>query len=231
MKTVLLMIVSILPLFSAFIGTIQDESKNIEFKSVSETISVDVNKRQTTLEMAYIINNNHSRDLSSIALRLDVYLEGNHQKEVNFVIPLEVKHHRSMGDTYEYVYEDLFFDEVRLVSYTVYDKSFLASYDNTIFLGVFFNVVLVFAYYVAMKSNQYLLSDLNDVLIYQWYYSVPVVVGIPAIVSMLTFVGRYEVLGTIYGWIYFLASILSFPLFYLAFVIYHHFRDNKIIIK
>lgn len=225
-KTYASLLVTVTLLILATLPPIQEVNRNFEFTVSKTNINMNVMNFTTTLEIDYTADNHHYYDIASATLVLDTFLEGEFVKQVTLLVPLNVKHHQSLLGAHEFTYDNVYFDEIQIVSVNTLEKSFFTSYRLTITLGILYNFILVFMWMYVKFQRNYLRSELNFLLYDFWPYAVGIILIIPMLVNFLSLSPNFYRIFTLHGWIYWFTVVITFPIFYGAVWLYQTISER-----
>ena len=220
------LLVSLILFVLGALPPVQEANRNFELTITDTNIHMNVMDFSTTLEVDYIADNDHYHDIASATLIINTYLEDEFVKQVTFLLPLNVKHHGSLEGTYEFTYDDLYFDEIQIVSVNTLEKSFFTSYRLTIWLGILYNLFIVIMWLWVRHFKNYLRSEMNYILYDFWPYALGIIVGIPMITNFLSLTPDYQRIFTLHGWVYWFVVVSTFPLFYSAVWLYQTITER-----
>ncbi|MCU0105360.1 hypothetical protein N7603_06795 [Acholeplasma vituli] len=205
---------------------IKESSRDVEITAVEATSTMDFVNEKTTLVMELTIRNGYHHDIKETTLVLDTYLEGVFQKRVTLLIKDDIRHFHTQEVKVTQVYDEVYFDEIDIISINTLEKTFFQTYQLIISSALFYNFILFFMWSVFNRHQNYILSEIKDVLIYQWWYFLVCVLVIPVVVNILGLVGRFQFMDTVYGWIYFLSVLITFPAYYGLLMLYHYVKER-----
>lgn len=198
----------------------------VEITKIEATPTMDFINEKTTLNLKLTIHNGHHNDINSTTLLIDTFLEGVFKERITMVIEDDIRHFYTLDVEKTQVFNDIFFDEITIVSIHTLEKTFFQSYITMIVLGLFYNFILLYMWLVFDRHQNYILSEVNEVLKKRWYYAIIIVLIIPMITNVLGLVGRYFLLSSIFGWVYYVTVIITFPVFYGGLMLYHYLEER-----
>ena len=212
-----------------YIDEVEHNELPIVFHLHEQEISPSFSLEKTDFIIEYQVTNGHDYSIKEIVLLVDTYLDDVFVDTITITIPVEVRHHRYAGyDLYDYYesFELFYFDDIEIVSFEIVEASFLVSYEQTIFYAAFYAFV-VFAMWMFIDLYKRLTSfEVKEILKEYWWAVIAIAIFIPALFSVLSYVGWYHVLTGIYGWIFVIVASITLLFFYIVLRIYHAIRDR-----
>jgi len=202
------------------------EGKQVFFQVMEKNISTHTIFTGTTLEMGFNVVNDLNYDIGQIVLDVELLDDNIPVKEISIIIDIEVKHHEQLLGTIEKRYDYLFFDDINILSVHTVEESFFESYNVAINLGVFYIVIVFLMWLVNDIGNGYILSEVHQTFKNYWWAMLVLLVFVPIFLCVFSYLGRYEVLTTIYGWVLLIASLVTIPVMYLLLIIYHLIKEK-----
>jgi len=226
MKMLFILIFSLFAYISPVISEHEVEGKNVYFQVMEKNISTNTNFAKTTLEMGFNVVNYLDYDVGQIVLDVELLNDNITVEEVNIIIDVEIKHHNQLIGTVERTFDHLVFDDLKIMSVHTVEESFFDSYDVAISLGVFYIVIVFLMWLINDIGNGYILSEVHQTFENYWWAMILLLLFVPIFLCVISYLGRYEVLTTIYGWVLFFASLATIPIMYLILVIYHLIKEK-----
>ena len=227
MKTLFVLFMSLILWVSPYISNHEVEGKDVSLYVSEKRVSRSTTFAATKLEIDFNIVNNLNYDIGQIILDVELLDNDVPVKEVKVFIDIEVKHHNQRLGTVEETYDLLFFDDFNILSVRTVEESFFDSYDVAIKSGVYYIFIIFFAWLVIDVSNKYILSEVHQTFKDYWWLVIIFLVIVPIFMSFISYLGRYKVLITIYGWVLFISSLAAIPVFYLILVLYHLIKEKQ----
>lgn len=220
-------LLSILTGFILFVSIDFVELKHPELPvtlSYSTTIEHDNYLQHSILELLLTVDNKLDYDIKEITLVLDTYLDDVFVEQVEFTFQTEIKHHKAEMIEVSYRFDNIYFDEIEIVSFSMVQATFFESYNGTITMGIFFSIALFVMWMIGDINRGLITSEVNEILKEYWWAALLIVVLLPALISFFIFVGRYYVLTTIFGWIFFITALISSTVMYGILMLYHYLK-------
>lgn len=227
MKTLLILFFSLIFWVPQNMNDQKVEGKEVFFLIMEKTVSRSATLAATKLEIDFNVVNNLNYDIGQIILDVELLDNDVPVKEVKIFIDIEVKHHTQLLGTVDKTYDLLFFDDFNIISVRTVEESFFDSYDVAIKSGVYYIFIIFFAWLVIDISNKYILSEVFQTFKDYWWFVLILLVIVPIFMSFFSYIGRYEVLTTFYGWVLFISSLAAIPIFYLIIILYHLIKEKQ----
>jgi len=209
-----------------YIDEIDHDELPITFHVINQEMTPDFVAEETEFMIEYTVSNEHAYSIKEVTLTVDTYLDDVFVEQIEIVIPIDVIHHSYQVSEYEEVFERFYFDEIEIVSFDVVEMSFLQSYRTTISLAIFYGM-LIFLMWMFIDIYKWMTTyEVKQILRDYWWAVLIITFLFPAIISALSFLGRYYVLTQVYGWIFFMIAPVSVLFFYIVLRIYHAIKDR-----
>lgn len=178
------------------------------------------------LEIEVNVNNELNYDINYIILYIDIYQDDILVDQIFLTLETDIIHRSNQTVIFERSFDRVDFNHIEITSFSIAQATFFKSYSATIFMGVFFGFVLFVMWMVGDINRHLILSEVNEILKDHWWKVLIIVLIFPLIINILLFLFRLHVLSTIYGWVFYITSIISTITFYGILMLYHFVTER-----
>lgn len=176
----------------------------------------------TTLEITFNVQNDLNYDVKALNLSIDIYLDDVFVERFVTTLETDVIHRSYQTLDYDRTFNMTEFNRIEIASFSIVQATFFQTYSGTIFMGVFFSIVLFVMWMIGDINRGLILSEVNEILIDHWWKVLIITLLLPLLINLLIYFGRSQILSTLFGWVFFITAILSTITFYGILMLYHY---------
>jgi len=224
-----IILLSLLPVFSFLTSRVyEDQTNRFRFELKKTTYNDYELLNYTQLKIEFYVQNDYHFNIKEVILDIDLYHEGVLVDSVTETMKVEVLNNSYIYSEHSMFKPNVQFDEIRLTDVRVTHYGFFHSYQPSIYFALLYNFILLFGIYILTKHKYLTFSEFKDFIVDHKWLTILVTIIIPLVILLISYIGRYHLLLSIYGWVYYIVTLLCLPLVYAIVFVYHVITDNKL---
>lgn len=201
----------------------------IVFNVIEESVNYSGTLNQTVIELEYVIDNQHHHGIKAVKIYFDATYNDVPVGSFNFEYNVDVMQFEVVNGDIRYAIGQANFDSIEITKVEVIQRTFFESYLSAILMGFFYMVILLIMWMFVDRHQEHYMSDVIEIFKTYWWAASLILIGIPLVLNVLSYLGKYHVLATPYGWVFFISCMISMIFVIFILWLYHYIMGKGII--